>query len=126
MMKTVDIILNRPGTAARVYQLAFKDPCRVIAAHVTAEVAQTGAATVTLGKNGAATTILSKDLDGLGAATAIDLAWTGSLTEANRKQIFDKDTPLELSVNLNEDSTLHLQLVLDPFLIGAHKGLATS
>lgn len=123
MMKTMDIVLNRPGTAARVYQLAFKDACRVVGAYVCLEVKQEAAAPITLGKNGAATTILSKDMDGIDAATSTALDWTAALTEVNKHQIFDRDTPLELTVNLAADSTVHLQLILDPFLIGAHEGL---
>ena len=123
MMKTMDIVLNRPGTNARVYQLAFKDACRVVGAYVCLEVKQEAEALITLGKNGAATTILSKDMDGIDAATSTALDWTAALTEVNRKQIFDRDTPLELTVNLAADSTIHLQLILDPFLIGAHEGL---
>ena len=123
MMKTMDIVLNRPGTAARVYQLAFKDACRVVGAYVCLEVKQEASAPISLGKNGAATTILSKDMDDIDAATSTALDWTAALTEVNKHQIFDRDTPLELTVNLSHDSTIHLQLILDPFLIGAHEGL---
>ncbi len=125
MMKTMDIVLNKPGATAATYQLGFKDPCRVIGAYVTLSDKQTSGADFSLGKNGADSTILSKDMDDVEAATTTKLDWTASLTEVNRKQIFDRDTPLEFKFDLAIDSTIHLQLILDPFLIGAHEGLSS-
>ena len=126
MMKTIDIVLNRPGTSARVYQLAFKDPCRIIEAAVCLEVAQAAAAPISLGKAGAASTIFDMDLDGTAAGACKVIPFTTGVTEGNKNQIFNRTTPLVLTVDLAADSTIHLQLTVDPFVIGPHKGSAAT
>ena len=122
MMKTIDLIIPRPGTSAVNHYLGFKDPCRLVAAYATLEVAQSATAPITLGKNGGAHTILNTDMDGTAARGTKAIPYTAAASQSTRNQIFDLETPIEIIVNLAADSNVHLQIVVDPFIIGPHKG----
>lgn len=115
------IPLQISGTSSsKKYYVPCPEECKVVGAYVTNTTAQgDGAATVTVGKNGASTTILSTDLKNTGARSTTTLQYTDSLADSDKEQIFDADTPIEVDVNLQTSSELVIELVVDPFVIGS-------
>ena len=122
MMKTIEFHLAGT-TSEKKYYLPLKDASRLISATVGSTAAQAAAATVKFGKKGASNTILDIDLNGTGAGEVAKAAYNSSATDSEKAQAFDLDTPVEILVNLASTSDLMIQLVVDPFLIGAHEGL---
>ncbi len=128
MMKTIEIAFTGKSGGNKVY-IPVKDPCRLISGLIGVTTAQDSAAyLVTIGKAGEAEHILQIDLnlDNVGAGEVAKLVKNGSASQVQEKQIFDSETPIEIEVpDLNADTKLVLQLVVDPFLIGAHEGLSS-
>ena len=123
MMKTMEFLIPTPGTDAVTFYLPIKDPSRLIGLLVSAGGAQISG-TVTI-EDGATNTIMTADLSDIDAAGDV-VRGTFAGTEAQQKVIFDHTNPLVLKIDLQADADVGIQLVLDPFQIGKHKGLATS
>ncbi len=123
MMKTMEFLFPTPGTSAVTYYIPIKDPSRLIGLLVSAGADQSSG-TVTI-EDGATNTIMTTDLSGIDAAGDV-VRGTFAGTEAQQKVIFDHTNPLVLKIDLQADTNVGIQLVLDPFQIGKHKGLATS
>lgn len=126
MMQT--IYLQIAGTTSAVkHFVPLKDRARLVDVKVACNAAQAGAATVTVGKDGAATTIKSIDLQAAQdgnyvAGTVYTLSDTASLTEGNKNQIFGGTVPLCITPNLASAGSVCLAITVDPFLIGPHTG----
>ena len=124
MMET--IYLQIAGTTSAVkHFLPLKDRVRLIDVKVACNAAQAGEATITVGKDGAATTIKSIDLQAAQtgnyvAGTVYTLPDTASLTEGNKNQIFGGDVPLCITPDLTTAGSVMLAITVDPFLIGPH------
>lgn len=125
MMKTIELLIPAPGTSEVKYYLPLKDPSRLISAMVGVGGTQAGAAPVKFGKAGETYGVLSADLNGTAAGAVKAVGKDASQTEAKLNQIFDKDTPVEISINLQTDGTVAIQLVVDPFVIGKQHGFAS-
>lgn len=121
MLGMKQIYLQVAGTtSSKKYHIPFIDEGRIVGARVCNSTAQgDAAATVTFGKNGASHTIFTADLQNAGARTTTKAAFTDSVTEAEKDQVFDCDTPLEIDVNLQAGSELTILLLIDPFVIGS-------
>ena len=122
MMKTIEVFIPAPGESEVKYYLPVKDECRLVAAYVGLTVAQAAAAPIKFGKEGATYGVLSADLDGTGAGEVKVVGYNTDQTETAKNQIFDLDTPIEISVNLAADGNVAIQLVVDPFVIGKQHG----
>lgn len=121
MMKTIELQITGTNSSKKYY-VPLKDPARLVAMYVGTSAGQSSTADVKIGKSGASNTILDADLDGASAGDVVSAAYNSSATDAEKNQIFDLDTPAELDVNLESGGELVVQLVVDPFLIGQHKG----
>lgn len=122
MMKTIEFHIAGT-TSEKKYYLPLKDASRLVSANVGVTAAQTSTATVKFGKQSETNTILDINLNGTGAGEVAKAAYNSSATDSEKAQAFDLDTPVEILVNLAATSDLMIQLVVDPFLIGAHEGL---
>lgn len=110
-------------TSSKKHYVPFVDECRLVAAHVCATANQgDGAADVKFGKKGASHTIFDASLKNVDGANTVTAEYNGDATEAEKNQVFDLDTPLEIDVNLQATSDLIICLVVDPFVIGARTG----
>lgn len=121
MLGMKQIYLNVSGTnSSKKYYVPFIDEGRLVGARVCNTTAQgDAAATVTFGKNGASHSIFTADLQNAAARTTTVADFTASVTDAEKNQVFDCDTPLEIDVNLQAASELTLLLIFDPFVIGS-------
>lgn len=120
MKKTVLMI---PGTAtAGSVFVAPADPSILVGATVIPTGAQTGAAAVTFGLNGASNVLFTADLTDAAAAAKIVAAENASATAAEKKQTFGPDAPLEINTDLGADSELCVILEFDEFNIGVYEG----
>ena len=123
MMKTMEFLIHNPGDSAVSYYLPLKDPSRLIGFSASAGAGQ-GGGKIEI-EDGNSNTIMEADLDAINSAgDVIKGEWEGSATEAQKKVIFDRDNPLVVKINLATNNTVGLQIVVDPFLIGAHEGLS--
>ena len=123
-MKTITMVLA-VGQATVDYYLPVKDPCRLVGAFVGTNKDLSADATAKLqigkGTDYVLEIAANKALGKTASATKVDT------TEAKLNQIFDKDEPIKINAVSAVAGTVYvLQLVVDPFLIGKHKGLATS
>ncbi len=129
MMKTIEIAFEASASGATKVYLPMKDPCRLISGYIGVSTQQDNTAyLVKIGKEDEAQHILEADLDSenVDAGETIKLTFNDSASEVQKKQIFDTDTPIEIEVaNLQNASMLVFQLIVDPFLIGAHEGLSS-
>lgn len=129
MMKT--IYLQIAGTTSAVkHFLPMRDPCRIVGAKVTCNAAQAGAAPITIGEDGGATTILDIDLQAAQtgnyvAGVVVNVPFTSAATDATKNTIFGGDVPICITPNLTTAGSVVLELTVDPFLIGPHKGPST-
>lgn len=124
MMKTIDYLIPTPGTSSTTFYLPFKDPSRLVSMYVSAGAAQSSG-TVSI-EDGDSNTIMEADLSDIDSAgDVVKGAWDSSASEVQKSTIFDKDNPLVLKIDLQADTNVGLQIVVDPFLIGAHEGLSS-
>lgn len=107
-------------TSSKKYHVPFIDEGRLVGARVCNSTAQgDAAANVTFGKNGATHSIFTANLQNAAARTTTKGEFTTDVTDAEKNQIFDCDTPLEIDVNLQANSELTILLIFDPFVIGS-------
>ena len=123
MMKTMEFLIENQGTSERTYYLPLKDPSRLIGFYVSAGGAQTGGHVQI--EDGDGNKIMEAELENIDSAgDVLKGKWDTSATEAQKKAIFDIDNPLVMKIDLQADTTVGVQLMVDPFLIGAHEGLS--
>jgi hypothetical protein len=121
MMNKIVLVLAGT-TSSKKYHIPFTDKCRLVAAKVLNSTAQADtAATVTFGMNGAGHTVFTADLQGAEALTTTTAAYTDSVTEAEKEQIFSCAKPLEIDVSLATASSVTIELTVDPFIIGQNQ-----
>ena len=120
MKKTIIMI---PGTATASSKfVAPADPSILVGAKVVPTVAQTGAASVTFGLDGATHVLFTADLtDKAAGAKAVAVA-NALATAAEKKQVFSADAPLEITTDLGADSELCIILEFDEFNISVYEG----
>lgn len=118
-MKSIELVLAGTATAAKHYVVP-KEPCRIVGMYVANAVAQAGAATVQIGKEGASHSILTATLTGTGAGDVTEAALTGSVTAEEKAQVFSPTVPFEIAVDLDDDSdsSLGITILYDEYLVG--------
>jgi hypothetical protein len=129
MMKTIYLQIAGTDSAVKHF-LPMRDPCRIVGAKVTCNAAQAGAALITIGKDGASKTILDIDLQAAQtgdyvAGVVVNVPFTSDATDAHKNQIFGGDVPICITPNLTSEGSVCIELTVDPFLIGPHKGPST-
>lgn len=121
MMKTIEFVLDNPGTSEKSFYIPLKDPSRLINLSVSAGAGQSGG-TVTV-EDGDGQAIMEADLSGIDSAgDTVTGKWKDAASEKEKNAVFDRDNPLLVKVDLESDSTVGIQLVVDPFQIGQHEG----
>jgi hypothetical protein len=113
-----------PGTTSAVkHYLPIPDAGKLVGLYAVVNSAQTaGTATVQAGKAGAATSVLTANLGTTGAngiGKVAKGALTPSVTEANKQQIFDGETPIELTAVLVVAGSIGVTVLVDEYAIGA-------
>ena len=119
------IYMTLPSSNSTFY-VPFTEECRLIDAKAGLSTAQAGSGTINLGLSGATNWAMQVSADSdVSAGDVLAGAWNGSATEAEKKQVFDTDTPLEVQTSLNDTSLVVLELTVDPFVIGARTSLSS-
>jgi hypothetical protein len=116
------ITLSLPGTTASVkHYVPVPDGCRVVGMDAVVNSVQTaGTALVKAGKKGATNVLYTANLGTTGANGVGNVAagaLNASATTAEKKQVFNRTTPVELDVQLVVAGEVGVTLYLDEFLI---------
>ena len=117
-MKSIAFVLAGTATAAKHY-VVLPDNCPLVGAYVTPGAAQSAAATVQFGKEGATHSILTANMNPSGVGDVVKAAATASVTAAEQAQIFGPTQALEIAVDLAVDASLGITLVYDEYLVGS-------
>lgn len=126
MKKLVFNIPTANSGTGKTFHLPFSEECRLIAARVVPTTAQADSSSVVnFGLASATNWALVADLQNVGARTAVLASWNASATEAEKKQVFSVDEPLDVNINLATASELGLELIVDPFVIGARTSISS-
>jgi len=112
-----------PGTTASVkHYLPIPDGGKLVGIYAAVNSAQTtGTALVKAGKKGATNSLLSANLGTTGAngiGNVAKGALNASATDAERAQIFDATTPIELDVQLVVAGSVGVTVLVDEYGIG--------
>lgn len=118
MAGTEHIRLTIDGTTSAVkYFVPTFDTFRLVGMTASVNAAQSDTATVKAGLASATDHIFEIDFDGASAGDCKKASHGGSVTDTEKKQKFDNDTPLEIEVNLQAAGKVVVDLEIDPFLI---------
>lgn len=120
-MKKIEIMIGGTATASSKF-FAPADPSVLVGATVIPSVAQTGAASVTFGLDGATHVLFTADLTDAAAGAAKKGVLNASATAAEKKQLFGPSAPLEITTDLGADSELCVILAFDDYNIGVYEG----
>ena len=112
-----------PGTTSSVkHYLPIPDAGKLVGMYAVVNSAQTaGTALVKAGKKGATNHILSANLGTTGANGIGNVAkatLNASATEAERAQMFDGSTPLELDIQLVVAGSVGVTVLVDEYGVG--------
>lgn len=127
MMEKTFLTKKASGTSLSLY-VPMIDQSRLVGTYVTIShnSAQGASAQITAGKNGATHQVLTADLSSKASGTTIAAEYSDNLTESEKMQVFDTDTPIEIAgSNLNSSTEVTVVLVTDPFVIGSRVGLSS-
>ena len=127
MMEKTFLTKKASGTSLSLY-VPMIDQSRLVGTYVTVShnSAQGASAQITAGKNGASHQVLTADLSSKADGTTTVADYTTDLTESEKFQIFDTDTPIKIAgSNLNSSTEVTVVLVTDPFIIGSRVGLSS-
>jgi len=116
------LTLSLPGTTASVkHYVPVPDGCRLLGIDAVVNSAQTaGTALVKGGKKGASNVLYTANLGTTGANGVGNVAagaLNASATVAEKKQVFDRTTPVEVDVQLVVAGQVGVTLYLDEFLV---------
>lgn len=116
------INVSLPGTTASVkHYIPVPDGCRLLGVDAVVNTAQTaGTALVKGGKKGASNVLYTANLGTTGANGIGNVAagaLNASATAAEKKQVFDRTTPVEVDVQLVVAGEVGVVLYLDEFLV---------
>lgn len=123
MMKTIELILT-PSDQEVAYYIPIKDACRLVGFVASVNENNSGESTAKI-QIGKGTDYVLEGSLALAAGGTVTGSYV-STTEVKRKQIFDRDEPIKVHINNCVANTIvGLQLMVDPFVIGAHEGLSS-
>ncbi len=125
MMQQIEIRVPSAATDGKTVYLPLKDKVRVIGALAIPQGA-TDSGVVTIGKGDNAVLTTAADIGSKSAGDVIPFTLDSTSTEAQLNQIFGPDEPIQIKSVTNGTNSFIIQLIVDPFLIGKHTGLATA
>lgn len=126
MMTSVEVILNQANGATQY--VPVKEASRLVGMKVVPIInSNSGSATVvTKAPSNSSASILVASMDSVSAGTVVSASYASSIADATKFQVFDDSTPVPVTFSSYNSAVVTVQLTLDPFVIGARTGLATS
>lgn len=117
MMEKQTLVIDGTTSEVAYYVPPPSVPSRIVGARVTANAAQSSAAPVSVGKEGATNQAFSLDLNGKDAKVVHQLTENG--TDAEMAAEYNNDVPAQVLVNLGSSSAkVVMEIWFDPYVIG--------
>lgn len=110
------------STTSTKHYLPVDFGCRLVGFKCVTNVAE-ASGSITIGKAGAGHTIKTASLIGAVAGTPIVAVDTPSVTDAEKAQLFNKTTPLEITVIGGTAGYATLMICIDEEAIGSNLGV---